>query len=138
MKLRFAGIGRKTEFSPNHVVNDQLIINRTADELRMLGAEVAMYDEGTITPESVKEKLIFSMVQGPTGSKTLVKIEDRGAFIVNSPRAVMNCYRMNMVKLLPAAGIPFPKSVVVATDSDINPKQVGFTSDKVWIKRGDV
>jgi len=138
MTLKFAGITRKTEFSPNHVVNDLLIINQTADAMRALGAEVTMYDEGLITPDSVKEKLIFSMAQGPLGSKTLATIEDRGAYIINSPRAVMNCYRINMVQLLPAAGIPFPRSVVVATDSDINPKAAGFTSSKLWIKRGDV
>ena len=138
MILQFAGISRKTEFSPNHVVNDLLIINKTADALKALGADVTMYDEGLITPESVKEKLIFSMVQGPVGSKTLSKIEGRGAYIINSPRAVMNCYRINMVKLLPESGIPFPKSVIVSTDSDVNPKQAGLTTSKVWIKRGDV
>jgi len=138
MKLRFAGIQRKTEFSPNHVVNDLLIIQQTAGALRELGADVVMYDEGTITTDSVKEKLIFSMAQGPLGSTTLLKVEQRGAFIINSPAAVMNCYRINMVKLLPAAGIPFPKSVIVATDSDMNGLQAGFTSEKLWIKRGDV
>jgi glutathione synthase/RimK-type ligase-like ATP-grasp enzyme len=138
MKLRFAGIQRKTEFSPNHVVNDLLIINQTAEALKQLGAEVVMFDEGTITTDSVKEKFIFSMAQGPLGSNTLLKIEQRGAFIINSPRAVTNCYRINMVKLLPEAGIPFPKSVVVATDSDVNGRQAGFTSEKLWIKRGDV
>jgi len=50
----------------------------------------------------------------------------------------MNCYRINMIKLLPEAGIPFPKSVIVSTDSDVNPRQAGFTSSKLWIKRGDV
>ncbi len=138
MKLHFAGISRKTEFSPNHVVNDLLIINQTADAVRALGAEVTMYDEGLITPDSVKEKYVFSMAQGPTGSKTLLKIEDRGAHIINSPKSVMNCYRMNMVRLLPKAGIPFPRSVVVATDSDMNARDAGFTSEKIWIKRGDV
>ncbi len=138
MTYHFAGIRRKTEFSPNHVVNDLLIINQTAEALQDLGAAVTMYDEGTITPEGVKEKLIFSMAQGPLGSATLLKIEQRGASIINSPVAVMNCYRINMVKLLPAAGIPFPKSVIVTTDSDITPREAGFTSQKIWIKRGDV
>ena len=138
MKMRLAGISRKTEFSPNHIVNDQLIINHTAEALRSLGAEVTMYDEGLITPDAVKETIIFSMAQGPTGSKTLMKIEDRGSFIINSPRSVMNCYRMNMVRLLPKAGIPFPKSVVVATDSDTKANDVGLGANKVWIKRGDV
>src|ERR1041385_4431607 len=138
MILKFAGIRRKTEFSPNHVVNDLLIINQTADELRKLNVEVAMYDEGMITPETMKEKIVFSMAQGPLGSNTLLKIEQRGTFIINSPRAVMSCYRINMVKRLPEAGIPFPKSVVVATDSDVNGKDAGFTSSNIWIKRGDV
>ncbi len=138
MTLKLAGIRRKTEFSPNHVVNDLLIINQTADELKMLGVEVTLYDEGAITAETVMEKMIFSMAQGPIGSNTLLKIEERGAFIINSPRAVMNCYRINMVRLLPEAGIPFPRSVIVATDADVNPRDLGLTTDKVWIKRGDV
>jgi glutathione synthase/RimK-type ligase-like ATP-grasp enzyme len=138
MILKFAGVSRKTEFSPNHVVNDLLIINQTSDALKELGADVTMHDEGMITPESVKERFIFSMAQGPIGSATLLTIEKRGASIINSPRAVMNCYRIHMVKLLPAAGIPFPKSVVVATDSDVSTVQAGFTSSKIWIKRGDV
>jgi glutathione synthase/RimK-type ligase-like ATP-grasp enzyme len=138
MKLRLAGIRRKTEFSPNHVVNDLLIINRTADALKELGAEVAMYDEGVITPETLKEDLIFSMAQGPIGSQTLLKVEKRGALIINSPKSVMNCYRISMIRLLPGAGIPFPKSVVVSTDSDLNPIQAGFSSSRIWVKRGDV
>ncbi len=138
MKLRLGGVSRKTEFSPNHVVNDLLIINQTADELRALGAEVTMYDEGLITPDTIKENLIFSMAQGPLGSTTLLTVEDRGALIINSPRAVMNCYRINMVTLLPQAGIPFPKSVIVGTDQTITARQAGVHSEKVWIKRGDV
>jgi len=138
MKLHFAGIRRKTEFSPNHVVNDSLIINRTAEVLEEMGAHVVMYDEGTVTPDSLREDLLFSMAQGPTGSGTLLKVAERGAMIINSPQSVMNCYRTNMVRLLPAAGIPFPKSVVVPTDAQFNPREAGFTTDKVWVKRGDV
>jgi hypothetical protein len=51
---------------------------------------------------------------------------------------VMNCYRTNMVKLLPGAGVPCPKSVVVSTDTAVNPRRAGFTSSRIWIKRGDV
>ena len=138
MIMRFAGIRRKTEFSPNHVVNDLLIINGTADALRALGAEVTMYDEGAMTASSVREKLIFSMAQGPTGTQTLMKVERRGVYIINSPQSVMNCYRINMVRILPEAGIPFPRSVVVSTDSDTNGNAAGLTSSKLWIKRGDV
>ena len=138
MKMKFAGIRRKTEFSPNHVVNDLLIVNKTAEAMSELGADITMYDEGVISADGIKEKLIFSMVQGPIGTNTLSKIEQRGAFAINSSRSVMNCYRINMVRLLPAAGIPFPKSVIVATDSGANGQEAGLTSAKLWIKRGDV
>jgi glutathione synthase/RimK-type ligase-like ATP-grasp enzyme len=138
MTMRLAGIQRKTEFSPNHVVNDSLIIHATGDALRALGAEVVYYDEGTVTPDTLRERVVFSMVQGPAGSATLVKVEDSGALIINSPRAVMNCYRTNMVKRLPAAGVPFPKSVIVPTDGRFDPRAAGLDSQKAWIKRGDV
>ncbi len=138
MTIRLAGIRRKTEFSPNHVVNDSLIIQRTGDALRALGADIAWYDEGTVTPQAFPERAAFSMAQGPTGSAALARLEDRGVLIINSPRSVMNCYRTSMVNLLPAAGVPFPKSVVVSTDAGVNPRKAGFTSSKIWVKRGDV
>lgn len=138
MKLKFAGIRRKTEFSPNHVVNDLLIINQTAEELKNLGGDVTMYDEGLLTPGTITEDFVFSMVQGPTGSKTLLDVEERGAHIINSPRSVLNCYRINMVTMLPKAGIPFPKSIIVQTAEGVNPTETGFTTARVWIKRGDV
>ncbi len=138
MTLRFAGITRKTEFSPNHVINDMLILRETADALRALGAEVTLYDEASISPESVRERIIFSMAQGPSGSATLAAIEHGGALVINSPRSVMNCYRMNMVTMLPEALIPFPKSVVIATNSEVRASDAGIRSKKIWVKRGDV
>lgn len=138
MTMRLAGIRRKTEFSPNHVVNDSLIIQRTGDALAAMGAEIAWYDEGTVSPEEFRERAAFSMAQGPAGSAALAKIEDRGVLIVNSPRSVMNCYRTSMVTVLPGAGIPFPKSVVVETDAAPDLARRGFPSGKVWVKRGDV
>jgi len=138
MNMRLAGIRRKTEFSPNHVVNDSLILHATGDALFALGAEVVYYDEGTVTPDTLRERVVFSMAQGPAGSASLIKVEDAGALIINSPRSVMNCYRTSMVTLLPAAGIPFPKSVIVQTDAVPGAGAAGFGGRKVWIKRGDV
>jgi len=138
MALTFAGIRRKTEFSPNHVVNDSLIVKLTADGLQKLGASVKMYDEAEVTTERIPERLIFSMVQGPAGTTALLETAASGAFIINSPQSVMNCYRVNMIGLLPRGGIPFPKSVVVETKAATNGLPAGFTAPKVWIKRGDV
>ena len=138
MTLKFAGIRRKTEFSPNHIVNDSLIIQLTANALQSLGASVRLYDESEITTEHIPERFIFSMVQGPAGSAALLETALSGAFVINSPQSVMNCYRVNMVSLLHQGGIPFPKSVVVDTKPATQGLPAGFASQKVWIKRGDV
>jgi glutathione synthase/RimK-type ligase-like ATP-grasp enzyme len=138
MVLNFAGIRRKSEFSPNHVVNDLRIIQLTAEALQSLGATVTMYDEGGFEADAVKERFIFSMAQGPTGTSVLHEIERRGAFIINSPRGVMNCYRVNMVQRLAGCGIPFPASVVVDAASQANAILASMPSQKVWLKRGDV
>jgi glutathione synthase/RimK-type ligase-like ATP-grasp enzyme len=135
--MKFAGIRRKTEFSPNHVMNDFLIINRTGEELRKLGAEVEMYDEDIISEEVIKEDLIFSMVQGPKGVDKLKKIEKNAKMVINSAHAVYNCYRFNMTPLLTESDIPFPKSVIVNTDSYLNGETDIFEGKKFWIKRGD-
>jgi glutathione synthase/RimK-type ligase-like ATP-grasp enzyme len=138
MVLRISGIRRKSEFSPNHVGNDLQIINLTARALRDAGAEVTLYDEESITPEFISEEVIFSMVQGPDGTRLLKQIAQRGPLIINSPQSVENCYRVNMVRLLPEHGIPFPRSEVIATDSFFTTMPSGFSPRKVWIKRGDV
>lgn len=135
--MKFAGIRRKTEFSPNHVMNDFLIINRTGEELRKLGAGVEMYDEDIISEDVVKEDFIFSMVQGPKGVEKLKKIEKNAKMVINSAHAVYNCYRFNMTTLLIRSEVPFPKSVIVETDSYINGETDVFKGKKFWIKRGD-
>jgi glutathione synthase/RimK-type ligase-like ATP-grasp enzyme len=136
MKLKFAGIKRKTEFSPNHVLNDSLIIKQTAEELVKLGAEVTMYDESILSEDLIKQNYIFSMVQGVAGINTLLKIADTGRFIINSPQSVLNCYRYNMVKLLPDNNIPFPSSLIVSTLDELNGMMDGLDK-KFWMKRGD-
>jgi glutathione synthase/RimK-type ligase-like ATP-grasp enzyme len=138
MKLKIAGISRQAEYSPNHVENDSLILRATAEVLQELDVEVIFYGEGEVLNSNFNEELIFSMAQGPEAIERLLEIEKRGSFIINSPRAVKNCYRINMVKLLPENGIPFPKSIEVKIDSDLEINLNGFDPHKFWIKRGDV
>ena len=136
---RFIGIRRKTEFSPNHVENDLMIINKTAERLQELGAEVAMVDEGELTSRALDGDFIFSMVQGPKGIKTLGEIANTGhPVIINSPDSVSNCYRINMVKLLPENGIPFPQSVILPTGTKSLSGVENELNGKMWVKRGDV
>jgi glutathione synthase/RimK-type ligase-like ATP-grasp enzyme len=135
--MHFLGIKRKSEFSPNHVVSDFMIFEKTAQALEAMGATVTRTDEGELKETDNVPPLVFSMVQGPTGSEKLAKIEDRtGSLVINSAHAVRNCYRVNMVRLLPAAKVPFPESRIVDTCEREAP-DFGHAS-ALWIKRGDV
>jgi glutathione synthase/RimK-type ligase-like ATP-grasp enzyme len=135
--MNFAAIKRANEYSPNHIMNDFGILKSTADELVKLGATVNFYDESILEENLIPENYIFSMVQGRSGIDMLRKIEKNKCFAINSADAVFNCYRFNMVTKLPQAGIPFPESIVI--DSNSTPIDVDVTrfGKKFWIKRGD-
>ncbi|RPH31236.1 hypothetical protein EHM92_09170 [bacterium] len=138
MKRRFAGVRRKTEFSPNHVGNDLRILSLTADALAARGHEADLFNEGEEIPGARNYDLIFSMAQGPEGNRLLRQYEAEGVRVINSPGSVLNCYRAMMVTRLPENGIPFPRSMVIATGSRSASMSLALNSDKVWVKRGDV
>lgn len=134
--IEIAGIARKTEFSPNHELNDFLIIQKTAEELMQMGVKVKIYREEDIFSEDINEEFIFSMVQSPAGSKHLLDIAKGKKFVINTPDSVRNCYRYNMNRILEDHKIPFPKSIIVET----NAKKFDFLDEfenRIWIKRGD-
>jgi hypothetical protein len=136
--MRFLGICRKAEFSPNHVVNDSLIFRLTADALRQRGAEVRVLEEADVHEDAIEERLVFSMAQGPRASEALARIErERELLILNSPRAVMDCYRTRLVRLVPESGVPFPRSVIVKT-ATADGALTALGEGKAWLKRGDV
>lgn len=138
MKLKFAGIKRQTDFSPNHIENDSLIFMKTSEALIELGAEVKLYDEEEVPHLEVKEDLIFSMAQGREANIKLLKKTEAGALIINSPQSVLNCHRLSMVKLLPNNNIPFPKSICGTLNEMARVDFSSFDCRKIWIKRGDV
>lgn len=134
--IEIAGIERRTEFSPNHEYNDYLMIYETARELKKLGAVVNVYKEEDLFEVEIKEDFIFSMVQSPDGSEKLLDIAKNKKFVINSPESVRNCYRYNMNRIMEENNIPFPKSIIVDTDT----KDFSFLEsfkNELWIKRGD-
>ena len=138
MRLKLAGIKRQSDYSPNHIENDLLILLKTSEKLESLGADVKIYSEESIFNDNIDADLIFSMAQGPEAQEKLVQIENKGINIINSPRAVMNCYRVNMVKKLQNNNIPFPQSIIVRTNVICDTVLRDFSSKKIWLKRGDV
>jgi hypothetical protein len=60
-----------------------------------------------------------------------------GHTIINSPRAVQNCYRYRTVHLLSQTRVPVPKTLVMQTSEKLN-GQFDNMEEGVWVKRGDV
>ncbi|MBI5808776.1 MAG: hypothetical protein HZA74_10295 [Ignavibacteriales bacterium] len=136
--LQIAGVRREQLYSPNHVGNDAMIFMKTVEHLTELGVDVKIYEEQDLAKIEIKEQFVFSMAQGVEGTEILLQLEKQGKFIINSPQGSINSYRINMVKILPEKGIPFPKSLIVSIDEKDKIKFEDFNARKIWIKRGDV
>jgi glutathione synthase/RimK-type ligase-like ATP-grasp enzyme len=137
MTPQFTGIRRKTSFSPNHVETDFAILRLTADEIEKQGFSVSLIEESDLDGVSIESPVIFNMCQGPAAIRQLQRIEEEGKLITNSPRSILNCYRYNMIRLLPQAGVKFPASFLVNTNDPKIPDEVDAFPG-TWVKRGDV
>jgi glutathione synthase/RimK-type ligase-like ATP-grasp enzyme len=137
MTTQLTGIRRKTSFSPNHVETDLAILRLTADEIEKRGFSVSLIEESDLDGMNIESPVIFNMCQGPAAIAQLQRIEEQGKLIINSPRSILNCYRYNMIQLLPQAGVKFPASFLVSTNDPKIPDEVDAFPG-TWVKRGDV
>ncbi|MBR1804515.1 MAG: hypothetical protein IJ775_06415 [Muribaculaceae bacterium] len=135
--INIAGILRAGAYSPNHIGNDTAILNATADELRKRGCLVNIYSEEQFNREEVKEDVILNMCRERESIEKLQKLEDEGRIVINSGYGIENCMRERMTRILLAAGIPHPKSLIVNTNENVKSliEDAGFQG--CWIKRGD-
>jgi glutathione synthase/RimK-type ligase-like ATP-grasp enzyme len=133
-----AGIRRQSLYSPNHIENDTKILMRTAEHLIDMGVIVKIYEEQDLGSIEINESVIFSMAQGERSLDELLKLQNEGRLIINTPQAAKKCFRMNMVNILPQNKIPFPKSYVLPVDNKNGISFDDFNARKIWVKRGDV
>src|SRR5574338_1380931 len=89
-----AGIKRQSLYSPNHIENDTLILMRTAEHLNSMGVIVKIYEEQDLGSIEINESVIFSMAQGERALDELLKLENDGRVIINTPQAGIKCFRM--------------------------------------------
>ncbi|MDR1556707.1 MAG: hypothetical protein LBS88_06715 [Tannerellaceae bacterium] len=137
IKKPIAGIWRGSRFSPNHVGNDAAIFSLTAKELRKRGCIVNEYPESVLKETDIEEMFIFNMVRGSRPVAKLQQYEDEGRIVINSAYGINNCTRENMTCLLLSNRIPYPRSLIVRTDTDPLPLLREASFHNCWIKRGD-
>lgn len=136
-KPRIAGVKRNTKYSPNHIGNDGMIFNLTAENLRRMGYEVSEYTEAELILMGEQEKYLFNMAREKSTLNYLKQIENNGAVVINSGFGVENCSRAAMTQLLLENGIPHPASIIVDVTEDPTDKLEQMDADAFWIKRGD-
>ena len=136
-KPRIAGVKRNTKYSPNHIGNDGMIFNLTAENLRRMGYEVSEYTESEFILMGEQEKYLFNMAREKSTLNYLKQIENNGAVVINSGFGVENCSRAAMTRLLMDNGIPHPASIIVDVTEDPTDKLERMDADAFWIKRGD-
>jgi glutathione synthase/RimK-type ligase-like ATP-grasp enzyme len=137
MKPQLTGIRRQASFSPNHVETDLAILRLTGAEIEKRGFSVSLIEESDLEKTTIESSVVFNMCQGPAAIRQLQKVEEEGKLIINSPRSILNCYRYNMIRLLPQAGVKFPASYLVSTSDPKIPDEVD-SFPGTWVKRGDV
>ncbi len=136
--IKITGISRGEIYSPNHTNNDGMIFQKTADELRNLGAVIEIMDEKKFLNSEVNGNIFFSMVRNPASVEKLIRMGENGALVINSGTAINNCYRANITRILLEHNISYPKSIIVKTNDVVWEEMNVFENYPVWIKRGDV
>jgi glutathione synthase/RimK-type ligase-like ATP-grasp enzyme len=135
--MRLIGLYRETEYSPGrHRANDTELLERVANALRARGFQVDLMTLAEAPPRGEEAALVFSMCQGRAALDILARWEQDGALVINSPEASLNTYRDRLPGMMADAGVPFPATTLVATQS---PSAAPVDVRRgVWLKRGDV
>jgi len=132
MDLKYLGIFREAEHSPDRVVDDELILRAVADNLSNMEQEQVrvIFPAELLTIEQQPE-VIFNMAEEEPVLERLEKFEQQGVSVVNSVQGVRNTFRKEMTAMLD--GVSFVPDTVICSTS--NPPQAHDFS--VWVKRGD-
>lgn len=135
--IKIAGVMRAGVFSPNHIGNDAAIFNFTAEELGKRGCAVKVYNEEEFRKADITEPVVMAMCREDESIVKLKKLEDEGRIVINSGYGIENCMRERMTRLLVGNGVPYPESLIVDTNENVQKAMLEGGYDKVWIKRGD-
>ena len=128
------GIFRESAHSPGRETDDTEILRLTGKHLEARGFRVVIQSPEEITGLPVESpRGVFMMCEQVAVLAHLRALAARGVPHVNTPQAVLNTYRDQMVVLLEEAGVSFVPSRLVPT---LGLDEVGALP--LWIKRSDV
>jgi glutathione synthase/RimK-type ligase-like ATP-grasp enzyme len=131
------GICRERIFSPGKVEDDAAIMGATLAELERAGWLVQMRHAEEIDSSMPRVDNVLSMAQSDRVLNILAEWSRQGTRAVNTTSSIRNCYRKPLIHVLSTAGISIPRSLMV-TLQESKTKISLRSSDRVWLKRGDV
>ena len=135
---RLVGLHREKQYSPGrHQSNDALLLDQIAHRLREREFAVDLMTLEEANGARSEAALVFSMCQGRAALENLAQWEREGVRIINSPRAALNTHRDRLPALMVEAGIPFPRTNLMAANGSPDLDDLNL-EEGIWLKRGDV
>ncbi len=141
MQKRILGIYREKIYSNHAIEADRAILDEALDRLQeMLGtqAQITRVEPSVAVEMTIDHDLVFSMAQGFDILNRLEQATAEGVKVMNSVRAIRNCYRLALNTILGenTEGVLYPKTEMLATSKKLN--KLPFELKRgAWIKRGD-
>lgn len=136
-EITIAGVMRAGAYSPNHIGNDAAIFNAVAEHLRKRGCVVNVYSEDKFNAADIAEQYVVNMCREMASIHKLQSLEDEGRVVINSGYGIENCTRERMTRILMGNDIPYPDSLIVNTDENIEARMSEAGFERAWIKRAD-
>jgi glutathione synthase/RimK-type ligase-like ATP-grasp enzyme len=132
-----AAIKRRKEYSPNHIKNDEAILNLTLDYLRRRGYEINVYDEYEAAKKEISGDAIVTMGRDPFLLNKLHTMENAGIPIINSTIGIENCNRVKLTHRMISNNISYPRTLIFTTEDDPYHALLASGFEECWLKRGD-
>ena len=144
LNLKILGIYREEKYSNRAIDADRAIMDSVLDVISIShGLNVSV---NRIKPEEQipfnlngEYDLIFSMAQDEQVLSALDVLESKGVVVVNSSRAIRNCYREKLSQLLCDEAFSYPRFIPLEVKSDFNHNHFDALNGAhgFWVKRGD-
>ncbi len=138
--LKVLGIYREEKYSNRAITADKAIMDEVLGTLksRLLDDVIVSFvrpEDLSFDSLSLDIDLVFSMAQEESILKFLDFLESRGTVVVNSGRAIRNCYRGKLSELLSDESFSYPRYTSLKTYQ--KPCELFDSDNGYWIKRGD-
>jgi protein-tyrosine-phosphatase len=142
VNARTVGVYREREFSPGKVDADAAILDEVLAVLAGQGVATRAVTAGQFAASDVSGEpadLVLAMCQSEAALEQLLAAQNRGAAVLNSARAIRNCYRDRLGAVLADAGVAVPAGRLVEVESfdacDLEGLEV---ARGLFVKRGDL